>query len=591
MSITAKSTGRIFIDFVVVFVLSWAGYFFFTKLLRTEFAIAFAFGGLLIAYALPYCVAIGCALIALLMGRWGALTGSILFGVTLALVTPSTEAADALMAATLEDEAAQTLKNDQRNFLPLQRDTQIIAVDGRGACDTICIQILAQGNDTFVTRRLAMLEAWTSYSRLDGSACLEPANRRNYLAFLEAGYVDICASEKKVELPPDGILIIANDNMPHMARNVVSGSFSGKVFEAYERNGEAKRLLGRWISGSVTARSGKHSFPTRAKVQKVGADFAPADFFAALLQQPIVPGKITGKAPLRELLKPLSVLAGDEDLRRNALVVIREATRDASTEEMKAAVPFLSAMLDDVRVESKIAALTVLEAASGKLTMDFAKPKIIAALESNDSNVIDAAIHSIYAFPREERPFAEEALIDLAFREVPKGKVLPVARSAAKYFSNRHVPFAADIREAAKAQLNSGQVISDGRAAFLLLIVGRKNQEPHEQLFNYVLSLKGPNFVSAVVAVHEFEWREIEGNGTDQWTTQEVQSLLPRADDVPIERFHDFIYPFLQYRSYDSVDTLLYDAIDRRIDSLKSDAATYNKFISILKNLRDGVGK
>ncbi len=537
-----------------------------------------------LSYALPYGLAAVVFLVGLKKRRLGLILGPLAFGLGLWLLSSEQVKENEV---SLVESAAAARALDQRSFLPLQGNYDIVAADGEGSCHQVCRQILAQTTHAFATKRFNFDEAWELYRRIEGESCLRPENRASYLEFLGAGYVGLCASREKWEPAGTVLLVSGNENNSGEAQKIVGPGYEGYVFEAYERRGGTDRLLGRWIAGTLYAQRNQFDPMSISKHEQIGARFDAEDFYAALLGIPIKSNDVTGPASTEALLDALLPLIDEFENGRKARQLVSQTVRRAGESDLAPLLKRIEALLSDSDRDRMLVGLRILGSVNGAPPLGFAKPFILKALASGDAELASEALKAMHSFPRDDRSFAAEPLVALAFDPILRAPGNPVMDPLFSHLRSRTVPFPADARAKALERIRGGDTLSEEEMTILLLILGRKHEGPHEAFFDLIRSLEGQNFETAVDVVGGLGWSDLEGGELNRWTDAEIKVLIERASEVPDERFKNYIGAFRFQPNFDSMQSILIREVERRIAVLRRDPVANKDQIKKFERLRD----
>lgn len=594
---TLKNVTRFVIEFALAVAVSTAAYRVGYGALTGDSDWAMALGmagvvGILILVPLMYVLPYGAAglifLIGLFKRRLGLILGPLAFG--LGLFVLSGQQAE-VNTASLEQAVAEARAADQRSFAAIEGRHDIIAVDGETWCRAACRQILTQTSYGYVTNGF-MYDTWHIYRRAEGDTCLTAENRLSHLEFLEAGYVGLCATREKWELTGDYLLVSQQDhyddrNMPDSMPRVAGRNFIGDIFEAHERRNGADRLLGRWIAGTVYEPRNQFDPLAKRKWEKVGADFDAETFLSALLHMPISSARVTGPASNEQLLDALLPLTDDAEHSRQARNLIIETTRRMSAEEKGRTFGRIEQLLSDGNRMHLVVGFDMMMALRDSPELGFAKPYLLKALASGDAELVNEALGTIYAFPRNDRVFAKDATIALAFSQVLREPHGRLAYTLFEHLNDMDAPFPADLRARARERITGAEPLTSGEMAAALLIVGRKHDGPHEALFDFVQSLQGENFETTIKVIGGYGWRDIEGGEINRWSPEEIEVLVARAAHVPNERLKAYVDAF-RFQAYGGeAKQDLVEEVEGRLDALRTDPAADQDMIKKLERLRE----
>ena len=211
---------------------------------------------------------------------------------------------------------------EQRQILTPQRVHRLVVFDWtRRSCFDQCIELLAK-TDWQPAGNLPETGEWAVFEAARGEACYAPERRKSHLEFLEAGFSDLCAA-RTIRPAGDSALMIRmhysygwfgpTGGMP----SYVPRSYSGWVYEIYERSDGEERLLGRWLTGHIRPLSYWFGL-VGLDGWTIGERFTPAQFYSVALKAPIVGGRFPGESALPPLFAQLKPYLSDPKLGEKA---------------------------------------------------------------------------------------------------------------------------------------------------------------------------------------------------------------------------------------------------------------------------------
>ena len=230
--------------------------------------------------------------------------------IVLSLVLLST-----LQFAAMAWDAQRATALERRQILAPERVHRLVVFDWtRQSCFDQCIELLAK-TDYQPAGNLPETAEWAVFEVARGEACYAADRRKSHLEFLEAGFSDLCAA-RDIRPASDSALMIrmhyssgwfgSRRAMP----SDVPRSFSGWVYEIYERSDGSDRLLGRWLNGHVRPLSYWFGL-VGLDGWKIGERFKPAQFYSAALNAPIAGGRFPGDSALPPLFAQLEPYLSD----------------------------------------------------------------------------------------------------------------------------------------------------------------------------------------------------------------------------------------------------------------------------------------
>ena len=228
-----------------------------------------------------------------------------------------------------------------------------------------------------------------------GEACRTAERRKSYLEFLEAGFSDLCA---KPDVHPAGDLALvvrmyyseawfgSTGAMP----SYVPRSYSGWVYEIYERSDGAERLLGRWLDGHIRPLSYWFGL-VGLDGWKIGEHFVPAQFYSAALHAPIVGGRFPGDSVLPPLFSQLEPFLSDPHLGAAARRAFGALAVLNNKGDLDTVARWATDMLASPQPSHILAGLELLAAIPEDDLRRF-EPRLIALLHHQDLHVVMMAM-------------------------------------------------------------------------------------------------------------------------------------------------------------------------------------------------------
>lgn len=224
----------------------------------------------------------------------------------------------AVQFAVMAWDAQRARALEQRQTLTPSRVHRLVVFDWtRQSCLSQCIELLAKTNYQ-PAGNLPETAEWAVFEAARGEACYAAGRRKSHLEFLEAGFSDLCAA-REIRPAGESALMIrmyyssgwfgSRRAMP----SYVPHSFAGWVYEIYERSDGSERLLGRWLNGHIRPLSYWFGL-VGLDGWEIGERFAPAQFYSAALNAPIVGGRFPGDSALPPLFAQLEPYLSDAQL-------------------------------------------------------------------------------------------------------------------------------------------------------------------------------------------------------------------------------------------------------------------------------------
>ena len=299
----------------------------------------------------------------------------------------------ALQFAAMTWDAHRAAALEQRQILAPQRAHRLVVFDWTRCLDQ-CIELLAK-TDWQPAGNLPDTGEWAVFEAASGEACNAPERRKSHLEFLEAGFSDLCAT--RTVRPAGGSALMIRTyysygwfgptgRMPsHVPR-----SYSGWLYEVYERSDGEERLLGRWLNGQIQPLSYWFGL-VGLNGWKIGERFTQTQFYSAVLKAPMVGGRFPGESalpPLFEQLKPYlsDPKLGEKARRALGALAVMNNKGDLATVERWAAD-----MLASTDAGYVLAGLQLLAALPESDLRRF-EPRLLSLLHHEDDEVVILAM-------------------------------------------------------------------------------------------------------------------------------------------------------------------------------------------------------
>ena len=513
------------------------------------------------------------ALIGLIKRRAGIVVGALVFATALPLVS--------ILGVVLAREEAR--RADIRDFKPLEGAPQVIVIADEGFCGPVCIQVLAATDYAVAGERSDVKTGWILWRRLAGADCLQPQNVESHLAFLRAGYVDLCAARGEWIPTGDAIVVVRSDSHNGAAQKIVGPRYRGAAFEAYERRDGQDRLLGRWIAGHIEQPLLPIVRYSRRELE-VGRRFQPAEFYASLLGSKLIPGDVTGQASADQLFAALAVLLKDGGNSREVQRLSIDIARRSRETDLASVLRWIERLVSDPDRSHITTGLWMITAVSQSRGLKFAEPAILEALESNDAEVVEAALAAVASFPRDERDFADQAIVALAFGPVVREADDRLLQSLLSHLRDR-APFGTDVRAKARNRFFSPELPTLNEAGTLMMVYCHGQSGSRAALSDLVQSLQGESFETAVEAVSRLGWSGMDCGGENRWSDAELALFVARAGDVPNERFKAYVDAF-RFQGSEQVKQDLVAEVERRLKVLSGSPSVDGKLLKMFEGLR-----
>lgn len=422
--------------------------------------------------------------------------------------------------------AEPTRKHD----LVIIEDSYDNRADGR--CSIICEQILLT-SDYNVALPEQNSKEWRIYRRAnDHDLCIQPAQIESYLSMLAQRRIDTCITLSREAPRRSGLVVRENQSSDAPVKELLPKGLRGSVYEFYERIDGTDRLLGRVVSAVIQAPLLSDRKPTTSDLKLTGAAF-----YAEALKLPIAKRLRPGDAGLNAVIASLEPLLTDGASADKARETFRllGGRSDGEVEPKRAAILRLWQSDDPALVKLGLRSLYSIR----EFGLDFAKPAVAAALSSEDSDTMKAAVSSLYAFEK-DLDFAKPGLaaLVLAGRTASYGNDMKALGDVMAKVPGGYDPVS---REQAKAQLATWPDLSDIQLVGLLGIVARGDEANRQEAVDWLFALKGESFERAVAAI-AFHYDVLgEGMQVRFWSEAELRQLIARAPAVSDKSLIDYV--------------------------------------------------
>ena len=323
--------------------------------------------------------------------------------------------------AAMAWDAQRATALEQRQILAPERVHRLVVFDWtRRSCFDQCIELLAK-TDYQPAGNLPETAEWAVFEAASGEACYAADRRKSHLEFLEAGFSDLCAA-RDVRPAGDSALMIrmyyssgwfgSRRTMP----SYVPRSFSGWIYEIYERSDGEERLLGRWLNGHIRPLSYWFGM-VGLNGWKIGERFRPAQFYSAALNAPIVGGRFPGDSALPPLFAQLEPYLSDARFGPKARRAFGALAVMNNKGDLDTVTRWAADMLASPHKGHILAGLELLAALSASDLARFG-PQLRALLQHEDFEIVMLAMMIARRSSEEEQSAALPELVARA-RNVP----------------------------------------------------------------------------------------------------------------------------------------------------------------------------
>lgn len=313
-------------------------------------------------------------------------------------------------AATVHAKVLELRATEIRPFLPLAKPQDVIAVTDAYKCDWTCMQVLAKSPFGYAVQENGK---WSVNRRQTGAACLTDRTLDSHIEFLRRGLVEVCALAEPWNPAQNHVAIEETRYQPYGKDRTKGMYFEGSALEAFERIDGEKRLIGRWLRGSVRMpyRMSAFSWLTEIK-EDVGADWESEEFLSALIGQQIamaIPAEWNNADAVMAALVPLF---DDDDVRPKAIDAFRLAAQHAPEHGDELLVAQARRSMATGRKGQIIAGLSFIShlARYKRPTLSFASSYILSALGSGDEELIEAGLNAVWTVPDDVRPLVRDII-------------------------------------------------------------------------------------------------------------------------------------------------------------------------------------
>jgi hypothetical protein len=514
----------------------------------------------LFVYSLPL-IFIGAVAFSAYLWRRGRLVLLLHVIVAVALLT-------AAQFALMKRDAARIATFDQRHFLPttIQHNT-IVSYWGSGPCWALCMEILTK-TDYRPVSEIGISNEWVAFAKVSGAACMRADNRESYIEFLAAGFADVCAI-RSVGPKEDTAMVVSvrllrsrSDRSWKTMSEDLPRSFSGDVYELYERTNGEERLLGRWVRGYVRPVSYWFGL-VGLRGWRVGADFDEHQFYGAAVQARLAGGPYPGDSDLSRVFDQLELLLNHPEFGREALNAYRSLAQWKGG-MVPAMLEARSARLLNSAEPGRILAGFALLGLLDKPDPGPYRSRIIALLDYSDSRVVAAALNAAFELPEHGGPQLEGKLVALADSPVLASANSPVLRPLLGHLRGR---FPNSVRDHAKRQLIENAGLSAAQRTALLAIVVRGGDAMREDAGAAIRSMSDEALFDIVLAVADLGWPAISDRRRDRWTDQEMAHLVERAKNIQLDRLVRFVNGIRTQEAFKTHTAEMADVLRMRLDA------------------------
>lgn len=448
-----------------------------------------------------------------------------------------------------------------------------------GRCSIICEQILLT-SDYDVALPEQNSKEWRIYRRAnDHDLCIQPAQIESYLSMLAQRRIDTCITLSREVPRRSGLVVRENQSSDAPVKELLPKGLRGSVYEFYERIDGTDRLLGRVVSAVIQAPLLSDRKPTTSDLKLTGAAF-----YAEALKLPIAERPRPGDAGLNVVIASLEPLLTDGASADKARETFRllGGRSDGEVEPKRAAILRLWQSDDPALVKLGLRSLYSIR----EFGLDFAKPAVAAALSSEDSDTMKAAVSSLYAFEK-DLDFAKPGLaaLVLAGRTASYGNDMKALGDVMAKVPGGYDPVS---REQAKAQLATWPDLSDIQLVGLLGIVARGDEANRQEAVDWLFALKGESFERAVAAI-AFHYDVLgEGMQVRFWSEAELRQLIARAPAVSDKSLIDYVTALQFQVNGRDLRPELRDILKERADQIEGRSIEDQK---LAKKMRDAASR
>lgn len=331
----------------------------------------------------------------------------------------------ALQFAAMAWDAQRALALEHRQILAPQHAHRLVVFGWtRRSCLSQCIELLAK-SEWQPAGNLPETGEWAVFEAAKGEACYAPERRKSHLEFLEAGVSDLCAA-RTIRPAGDSALMIRMNysygwfgptgGMP----SYVPRSYSGWVYEVYERSDGEERLLGRWLTGHIRSLSYWFGL-VGLDGWKIGERFTPAQFYSAALKAPIVGGRFPGESALPPLFGQLNQYLSDPKLGEKARRALGALAMMNNNGDLATVEHWAADMLASTDAGHILAGLQLLAALPESDLRRF-EPRLLPLLHHEDDEVVILAMMIARRSSKEGQSAAIPGLVARA-RHVPADRL------------------------------------------------------------------------------------------------------------------------------------------------------------------------
>lgn len=466
-------------------------------------------------------------------------------------------------AAAVHAKVLELRATELRAFLPLAKPQDVITVPDAYKCDWTCMQALDKSPYGYAVEDNG---AWSVNRKQTGAACLTARTLESHIEFMRFGLVETCALVEPWSPAQDHIAIEETKSQPYGKDRLKGMYFDGSTLAAFEQVAGEKRLIGRWLRGTVTMPYRVSAFSWFAETKEdLGADWSNQDFLSALVGQPIamaIPAEWENADAVMAALVPLF---DDDTVRPKAIDAFHLAAQRNPARSDELLVAQALRMMATGRKGQVIAGLSLVGGLSRHKHPDlsFAAAHIIAALRSGDEDLIMAGLYAVWAVPEDQTAQARAAIRELAFSPVLNREKSPLPRTLADRLCEIEEPASAELRRRAGDALRADA--TDANALPLVMVLAKGDAGSRAAAMTLVLGLDARAFALAVRAISNKGWKCVAGASDDDWSRRELEAVVPRFRHVPADQLVPLYHSFARSAQFKEMKPLVRDVLAARL--------------------------
>jgi hypothetical protein len=397
---------------------------------------------------------------------------------------------------------------------PPSQAHDVLAFEGTGeTCDAACRYILATSDITWAWRSSAW-DPWVLRRR--AADCRDEAQALSALEFLHNGYRGVCATLTTAKSIGDALVWRARRVPSDRPELALPARVSGFIYEISERIAGNERLLGRQLVGHLAP-----PFPF-----VIGA-------FGRLPEAINLGPKINDGKEFRALGTGIA-----------SQILYGAPTPLPYAERLDEIERFFDSSSGKV-ADRAVGVWMSVAVGFGRDHQEELRARIERMLANDDDmRRFGAALSCLTALRPENRAFAQDRLIELAFSPLLPTKYAALVATLRTQLNSPAEPFPAAVRVRAKTLFIGDAALTPQQRQIFFMLVVRGGPETRREAVDMLFSLEGEPFEESVRAVGAGDHDVWASNQPTQWSREEIDRLIARAAGVPNERLNRYLHAF-----------------------------------------------